>query len=353
MDKGREGRGMKILRTAVIGLGRIGWRFHVPNVAQHDGFHLVAVVDPLQERLDEAKSEFDAKGYKSIEHLWDAEELDLVVIASPTHFHLEHAIAAFEHGCNVFCDKPMASSLADADCIIASMKEHDRKFMIYQPHRVRSETVALRAILSKNLIGDVYMIKRSVTGYDRRNDWQAFRKYGGGMLNNYGAHYIDQSLYISGSSARRISCSLRTIASMGDADDVVKAVIETESGVILDIDINMAAAYSFPSWQVLGKYGSLMLDEKERAWKARFFHPDELAMLEAQDKLAAEDRRYGSGEKIPWKEEVFPLSDFQPIDFYQKCYQYFALDEEPFVPVEETREVMRVLDTCRKDAGME
>jgi predicted dehydrogenase len=342
---------MKVLRTAVIGLGRIGWRFHAPNVARHKGFDLVAVVDPLQERLDEAKSEFGAKGYADCSDLWDAEDLDLVVIASPTQFHPEHAIAAFERGCHVFCDKPMAHTLERADRMIDAMKKHGRKFMVYQPHRARVEAVALREILRRGLIGPVYMIKNTRTAYARRNDWQAFSKHGGGMLNNYGAHHIDLNLYLAGSPAKRISCALRTIASLGDADDVVKAVIETENGIILDVDINMAAAQPSSMWQVLGKFGSVVLDEKQRAWRARFFRPEELADIGIQDGLAAEDRRYGSGEKIPWREKVFPLSDFQPVDFYEKCYEYFALDGEPFVPITETREVMRVLDACRKDAN--
>jgi scyllo-inositol 2-dehydrogenase (NADP+) len=340
---------MRTLRTAVIGLGRIGWKFHVPQIIRHDGFDLAAVVDPLQERLDEAKSEFGVQGYANCDRLWDAETLDLAVIASPTPFHSEQAIAAFENGCDVFCDKPMAPSLDEADRMIDSMKKHGRKLMVYQPHRASVGTVALRGLLSRDIIGPVYMIKLARSAYTRRNDWQAFRKYGGGMLNNYGAHYIDQSLYISGSRAKRVTCALRTIASLGDADDVVKTVIETDNGIILDIDINMALAHPLPAWQILGERGSLVLEKK--AWRARFFRYEELADIGVQAGLAAKDRRYGSGETIPWQESSFPLSDFQPVDFYEKCYDYFALDGKPFVPIAETREVMRVLDECRKDAA--
>jgi len=339
---------MNILRTAVIGLGRIGWMFHVPGAIKHDGFKLAAVVDPLQERLDEAKAKFGAKGYRDYRSMLDSEELDLVVIASPTQFHAEHTIAAFENGCHVFCDKPMAPTLQEADSMIAAMKKHGKKLMIYQPHRVGSDVVALQEILRQGIIGPVYMVKRTNSAYRRRNDWQAFRKHGGGMLNNYGAHYVDQSLNISGSKAKRISCALRTIASLGDADDLVKVVIETENGIILDIDINQAAAHSLKPWQVFGKYGSLDLDGN--VWRARFFDPEALENVSVQDGLAAEARRYDNGEKIPWQERDYPLSDFQSIDFYQKCYEYFALGEKPFIPVEETREVMRVLDACRKYA---
>ena len=72
---------MKVLRTAVIGLGRIGWAFHVPQAAKHDGFDLVAVVDPLQERLDEAKSEYGVKGYNEYTKLLDALLLPFVILA--------------------------------------------------------------------------------------------------------------------------------------------------------------------------------------------------------------------------------------------------------------------------------
>ena len=341
---------MKSLRTAVVGAGRIGWMFHIPQALRHEGFDLVAVVDPLQERLDEVRAEFGVEGYLEYDELLQSAELDLVVIASPTHFHADQAIAAFERGCDVFCDKPLAPTLEGTDRIIAAMKAHGRKLMVYQPHRTSANVVALREILRKELIGPVYMIKRAWPMYTRRNDWQAFRKYGGGMLNNYGAHVIDLLLHLSGSRARRVSCSLRVIASLADADDVVKAVIETESGIILDLDINMASAHPMVQWHILGKYGGIVLDEVQQAWQVRYVRPDEFERIELHAELAAPDRRYGSGEAIPWREEVFPLTGFRPIDYYQKCYEYFALDDEPFVPIDETRELMRVLDECRKDA---
>ena len=211
--------------------------------------------------------------------------------------------------------------------------------------------VALQEILRQGFIGPVYMIKCALTGYSRRNDWQALQEYGGGMLNNYGAHQIDKLLYLSGSHARRISCTLRVVASLGDADDVVKAVIETENGMILDLDINMASAHPMPPWPILGKQGSILFDVEQQAWHVRYFRSEELEDIKLHQELAAPERRYGSGETIPWREETFPLDRFQPIDYYQECYSYFALDGEPFVPIAETRELMRVLDACRQSAS--
>ena len=354
---------MRVLRTAVIGLGRVGWQFHIPNILQHDGFELVAVVDPLPERRDEVQQAWRPRGrrgsgagggirtYPDHVALFDSGGLDLVVIASPTPFHVEQAIAAFERGVDVFCDKPMAPTLQQADAMIAAMERHGRKLMVYQPHRARAEVVALREILRQDLIGPLTTIKRAVARYERRNDWQAFTEYGGGMLNNYGAHYIDQLLYLSGSTARRVTCSLRTVASLGDADDVVKAVIETDSGVILDVDIHMASAHPMPPWQILGRRGSIVLDPEGETWQVRYFRSADLPELDLQQGLAARDRRYGSGERIPWREARWRIADAKPIRFYDACYAYFGLGDAPFVPVSQTREVMRVLDECRKSAA--
>jgi scyllo-inositol 2-dehydrogenase (NADP+) len=340
---------MKILRTAVIGLGRAGWQMHIPEIIGHDNFELIAVVDPLGERLQEAKDKYDVKGYSDCEALFKSEKPDLIVIASPTHFHEEQAIVAFKNGADVFCDKPIAPSLKETDRMIASMKEYDRKLMVFQPHRAYVETVALRDILSRDLIGSVYMIKRSWTRYRIRVDWQAFRKFGGGELSNSGAHFIDQLLYLSGSSLKKFSCSLRQVISRGDAEDVAKIIMETVNGIILDLDINMAAALPITPWQILGKRGSILWDEDQKSWLVRFYREEDFAGIELQNSLAAEDRSYCDDQDIPWQEKTIPVSDFQPIDFYDKCYEYYALNKDPFVPVTETREIMNIIETCRKN----
>jgi predicted dehydrogenase len=342
---------MKVLRTAVVGLGRVGWQFHAPQVAAHEGFAFVAAVDPLEERRQEAVDRYGIRGYATYKEMLVQEALDLVVIASPTPYHAEQTIAAFERGCDVFCDKPMAPTLAEADHMIEAMRAHGRKLMIYQPHRARAETVALQAVLAQGWIGPLYMIKSARTDYIRRNDWQAFRRYGGGMLNNYGAHHIDLLLHLSGSRAAHVYCALRAVATLGDAEDVVKAVIETESGVLLDLDINMAAAHGMRPWQILGQRGSIVLDETKRAWHVRFYREEALGEGVVHEELAAPQRKYGNiDEAIPWEEITVPVNDYEAVDYYAQCYRFYALDQAPYVPVEETREVMRVMKMCRERA---
>lgn len=340
---------MKVLKTTVVGLGRIGWQYHIPEILKNGKFELTAVVDPMRERLDEAEKEFNVKGFENYDKMLTSKP-DLVVIASPTPFHKEQIIKALEAGINVFADKPIAVNLQETDEIVSAMKRTNGKLMIYQPHRALREIIALKSILSTGLVGPVYMIKRAASNYTRRNDWQAFLKNGGGMLSNYGAHFVDQLLHLTDYKAQKISCVLRTVASMGDADDVVKAVIETEKGIILDLDINMASILPMQAWMILGERGSIVYDKESEKWKVKYYKKEELKDLQIQDGLAANGRQYGPGEEIIWHEEFFDPKDFEAIDFYDKCHEYFAEDKEPFVPVSETRELMRTLDECRKIA---
>jgi len=341
---------VKTLRTALIGLGRIGWKFHLPNIVRHPGFELIAVVDPSEERLKEADTEYRVKGYQDYRQLLDSEKLDVVVIASPTPFHADQAIAAFDSGCDVFCEKPLTASLQDTDRIIASMRSNHRKLMVYQPHRGMAPIVALRDVLKEDLIGRIYLIKRTHTGYQLRNDWQAFRKYGGGMLNNYGAHFIDQLLSLSGRNVKKASCWLRSEASLGDAEDVVKALLECDDGLLLDLEINMATAVQMPPWFILGKTGAIVQDEQNKSWKIRYFRDSELGEIATQEGLAAEQRSYGCGVTIPWREVLRSYEHYAPVDHYQKLYEHIALNRDPFVPIEQTRELMRVIEECRRVA---
>ena len=342
---------MRVLRSAVIGLGRIGWQFHAPEVQRNDKYELIAVVDPVEERLTEGVEKFGVKGYSTIEELFENETLDLIIIASPTLFHKSQAIMAMQNGCDVLCDKPPAPALADVDEMIEAMHRYGRKLMVYQPLRFTDDFLALQSIIKSGIIGKPYMMKGAYSAYTRRNDWQAFIKNGGGMLNNYGAHLIDKLLLLSGSKAERIECELRTIATLGDADDVVKALITTENGIILDIDINMATAHEIRAWHIIGECGSIIPNDDKNGYQIRYFEKSELSDITVDGCMAAPERQYESGENIPWKTKEVLYSDFKPIDFYEGAYEYFGRDGAPIVPVEETREVMRVLQECRKSSN--
>lgn len=345
---------MKIIKTAVVGLGRIGWHLHIPKILEKsDRFSLAAVVDLSQERLAEAKEKYGVSGYTDVAAMIEAERPELVVIASPTHLHRLHACTALEMGCDVFTDKPMAASYEEALEMVHCAEKCGRKLMVYQPRRADAAPNQLMNIVASGKIGQLRSIRRSYGAYIRRADWQSFKKYGGGMLNNYGAHQIDAAIYMTGQKVARLFCTKDTVASAGDADDVVKVFFRMENGMTVDIDINQAAGVCAPDWILNGTCGGIITElspEGKRQFRVRYFDPEALPPIAASDALAAANRKYNNDVPIPWVEEIIPEDPGYAIDFYGKVYEYFGEDKAPYVPVEQSLYVMELIDRCHRDA---
>lgn len=345
---------MTILKTAVIGLGRIGWGTHIPMIlAKPDRFALTAVVDLSQERLAEAKEKYSVNGYTDISAMVEAEHPDLVVIASPTHLHYDHACTAMRLGCDVFLDKPMAQDYETACKIADCAKQTGRKLMIFQPVRAQASTNQLMEIIASGKIGDLKSIRFTRMGYSRRSDWQSFKKFGGGMLTNYGAHHIDQLLYMTKEKIRKFYCTTDVVATVGDADDVAHILMQTEGGIKLDIDINQAAALVDTEWSIYGQCGAIRSEHSPEGvaqFRMRYYDPEAVPALEASENLAAAGRKYNHDVALPWVEEVIPCDSSYAIDFYGKVYEYFGEDKAPFVPVEETLYLMDLIRRCHEIA---
>jgi predicted dehydrogenase len=107
------------LRMAVIGCGPIG-NLHAEAIARSERAALVAVCDPDRERRETSARRFGASGFERVEQLLAAEKLDAVTIATPDHLHVDPALAALAAGCHVFCEKPLATTLVDAEQIVAA-----------------------------------------------------------------------------------------------------------------------------------------------------------------------------------------------------------------------------------------
>ncbi len=336
----------KVLRCAVIGLGRIGWSFHAPQIAGRDDMVLQAAVDPDEARLKDAQDRFGVKILTRDYRELAPEEIDLAVITSPTKFHCEQAVWFLEHGVDVFCDKPIALSLAEGKLMAETAARNGRKLMVYQPHRVTGEALTAQMILDSGKLGKVFLMARNCDNFSRRNDWQAIAGNGGGMLFNYGAHYIDQLLFLGKDTCATAKCETRTVVSRGDADDVVKALLTGKSGCLYEVSINMASSIGLPPLALYGDRGSAV-EQPGGKWKLRYC--ESMPELRLNEKFAADGRKYPH-EELPWQEEIMDAVQAKVEDFYDRVYGYFAGGKSPFVPVEETLEVMRTIELCRSSA---
>ena len=195
------------LRGALIGFGFIMERGHAAayrrrSQAQHD-VEIVAIADICKARREEARIAFPAaRIYDTHTALLFAESrtLDFVDIATPPAAHAAIAMAALDAGVHVLCEKPLCTSVADADAMLA--RAHQCERVLFPCHNYRHAPVikAVREILDSGVIGRVHMVTlqtfrnthaRGVAEWEP--DWRRHRRHsGGGIAMDHGSH----SLYL-------------------------------------------------------------------------------------------------------------------------------------------------------------
>jgi predicted dehydrogenase len=331
------------IKTGVIGLGRSGWSIHSLGIAAHPLFSLAAVSDPVEERRREAEGRFGCRSYAEATDLIADPEVELVVVASPSHAHAPHAIAALRAGKHALVEKPMAQSEGEAGEMIAAARQAGRLLTAYQIRRLDPDFQQVQAVLASGVLGPLHQMRLGMYGYARRRDWQTLQRYGGGQLNNNGAHLVDQALQLAGGEWSEPFADLRRVASAGDAEDHVKVAFRGKGRVLVEVELAMSA-YPLPRWFILGKYGSLVGESGRLDWK--YYDPAHLPDLEVEEGPAP-GRAYGIGETIPWVEESWeaPPREGDTRDaFYDRLHASIREGAPLLVPPEQTRALTALFD---------
>jgi len=248
----------------------------------------------------------------------------------------------------VLLEKPMALHLGEAQAIVRAARARRKVVTVYQPARLGAAHQQLLRLIGSGRIGPVVRVQAGLFSYVRRNDWQALRRYGGGMLSNYGAHAIDEVLALIGYDVRRIFCQLQRVATLGDADDAVKVVLQTRTGVLGDVDISQASAIS--PWRIIvwGRYGAIR--QQGDVFHLRYLRPEKLPPRTLNRSLASAGRKYPT-EDLPFIEEEVKTDPALAVDVYADLAQAIREGTPPYVRPEATLAVMRVIERCRRDTG--
>jgi predicted dehydrogenase len=186
-------------RLGFVGLGWIGMQ-RMEAIAQNGTGIVVAFADPLPSLAARARQTApDAAFVPSIDELLD-QQLDGVVIATPSALHAEHAIAALRRGLAVFCQKPLGRSAAEVERVVATARSADRLLAVDLSYRFTLGMTAIRELIASGEIGDVYaadLVFHNAYGPDK--PWFYDRRLsGGGAVIDLGTHLVDLALWALG-----------------------------------------------------------------------------------------------------------------------------------------------------------
>jgi len=334
------------VKVGIAGLGRSGWNIHARTLEKlSDKYEVAAVSDLMEERRREAVEKFGCRAYSEFDSLLKDEEVELVVVATPSHLHAPYSIKALEAGKNVVCEKPMASNLSEADEMIEAAKRTGKILTIFQNRRFAPDFLKVREVIQSGKLGRIVLVKIFRHSFGRRWDWQTLKKFGGGELRNNASHLIDQALQLLGENEPEIFCDLQRTLTLGDAEDHVKLILKAPEAPLIDIEVTRACAYPQEEWLVMGTQGGLTGSLSSLRWK--YFNPEDLPPRQL-DTRPTPDRSYNVDD-IPWREEKWEMDENTPpgeVTFYEELYKSLRYGAPPPVTPESVRRVMWVIQKC-------
>ncbi len=193
---------MSKLKIGVVGCGGIANQKHFPALkANADLNEIVAFCDIIEERAVKAAQEYGAPGakvYKDYRELLADPQVEVVHICTPNVVHSEIAIAAFESKKDVYCEKPMSHSPAEAEKMVEAWKKSGKQFTVGYQNRFRPEVQNLHAACAAGDLGDIYYGKAHAVRRRGVPTWGVFMdkaQQGGGPLIDIGTHALDITLW--------------------------------------------------------------------------------------------------------------------------------------------------------------
>lgn len=249
----------KKFTMGIIGFGGMATH-HFTNLKDYPRIFIKGVYD-----VDPKRCEFAVKNglvaYASTEDLLADKDIDIVLVATTNEVHKELSIQAMKAGKNVICEKPVTLSSIELQEIIDASKKYNKVFTIDQNRRTNKDFVLMMQNVKSGIIGDPYVIESRVEGSrGMPTGWRTIKELGGGMMLDWGVHLIDQLMYMIDEKVVNVFCKMYSIQ-YSTVDDNFRLTMTFESGLTAHIEVSTNNYITHPRWYVLGKTGTLQIDD--------------------------------------------------------------------------------------------
>jgi myo-inositol 2-dehydrogenase/D-chiro-inositol 1-dehydrogenase len=267
---------MSDLNVALVGAGRIA-RVHAEAYRHVSRGRLVACTDPVEEAARALARDYGLTVAPDLGALLTNPDIHGVLVASPNALHPEQAIAALAAGKHVFCQKPIALTLADADRVVAAgaaapdlVLQHG--FML----RFTPPLPALHGRIAGGELGTPIAARAAVFGWEPTNDWFYDPAQGGGVILDTLVHFADLVLWLFGPA--------ETVYTEGGAyvlegakrhrsPDNATVTVRHASGVVTSMYVTWTAGHGNFTIETYGSQGSAAVDLVQAQAMSTFAKP--------------------------------------------------------------------------------
>jgi len=327
-------------RVGIVGYGMAGATFHAP-LLRAAGLTVARVVTTNPQRVAQVQADFpEARVADSVDRLLAGGGLDLVVVASPSGHHVEHARAAIEAGVAVVVDKPLGVDASSALELVDLAEAERVPLTVFQNRRYDPEFRTVLDLVQAEAMGEV---RRAELRWERwrpvpKDRWreQVGPDEGGGLMLDLFTHLLDQAVLLFG-PVDTVYAETAAWTTVGE-DDAFAAVRHT-SGQSTHVAACSVAGAPGPRWRITGSTGTYLLGSAGDEGTA---FPDADGPAGQHGWLVRGDER-----------EAVQARSGDPADFYRAVAAALAApDAQAAMPVDprDAVHVLAVIDAARISA---
>jgi predicted dehydrogenase len=290
------------MNSDLVGVGLIGTGFarsaQAPAFRACEGAELTAVCSGNFENAQKTATEFNIPHTcQNYQELLGLDDVDLVVISAPPYLHQQMAIAAFEAGKHVICEKPMAMNVAEAQVMLNVAARRPHQLAIID-HELRFNPTwrRMKVLIDSGFAGDIQHVSLTIASGFRHSalrpwNWWSQQAAGGGLLGALGSHAIDAVRWLVG-EIEAVSSTVTTLVAerkdprtgelrLNETDDYVAALLRIvpPRGKLIHGTMLLSAHYASGGKNnitIIGTDGTIVLDGDETLSAAQGFnHPFE------------------------------------------------------------------------------
>jgi predicted dehydrogenase len=230
------------LKAAIVGCGGI-FTMHA-DALKKEGIPIAAVCDNRAERAEAKAGKYNCRAFTDYKEMLAAGGYDVVHICLPHYLHAPVAIEALSHGYNVLTEKPMATTVKDAEAMLNAEKNANRTLGVIFQNRYNPGTRLAKAALDGGALG------RVLNGY-LRVTWHRDKHYyldsgwrgqwateGGGVLINQAIHTLDMAVHLLGLPLSVDAITANHTHPYIEVEDVAEGVLSYADDVNISFYVN-------------------------------------------------------------------------------------------------------------------
>jgi UDP-N-acetyl-2-amino-2-deoxyglucuronate dehydrogenase len=227
----------KTFGVGIVGAGTIG-KLHAAELASVEGAELVALANRGEVAGRELAGSHRAGWHPDLEGLLARDDVDVVILCTPSGIHADGAVAAARAGKHVISEKPMAITLDSVDRMIGACREAGVTLSVIHQYRFNRDALRLKRALEMDLFGRPVLGNalvhwhRTQAYYDEKGGWRGtWELDGGGALMNQSVHAVDLLQWLLG-PVESLCAYTETLTHDIETEDLATAALRFESGAM-------------------------------------------------------------------------------------------------------------------------